>query len=88
MIAHDRSIFEASYEFHGCMKAYRDSADTCQSVVGRNCEEGSYRFGVKECMYIILSQNGGSLSEFYKVMLHVKEDLHLFSSITSDSYSI
>ena len=46
MIAHDGSIFEASYEFHGCMKAYRDHADTCQSVVGRNCEEGNYMFWV------------------------------------------
>ena len=46
MIAHDERIFEDSYEFHGCMKAYRDCADTCQSMVGRNCEEGGYRFGV------------------------------------------
>ena len=46
MIAHDGIIFEASYEFNGCMKDYKDRADTYQSVVGRNCEEGSYRFGV------------------------------------------
>ena len=46
------------------------------------------KIGVKECRYIILSQNGGSLSEFYKVMLLVKAYLHLFSSITSDSYNI
>ena len=46
MIAHDGTIFEASYEFHGCMKANEDRADTCPSVVGRNCEEGGYRFGV------------------------------------------
>ena len=46
MIAHDRSIFEASYEFHGSMKSYRDRDDTCQSMVGRNCEEGGYSFGV------------------------------------------
>ena len=46
MIAHDGSIFEASYEFHGCMKYYRDRADTCQSMVGRNCEEGGYLFRV------------------------------------------
>ena len=46
MIVHAGSIFEASYEFHGCMKAYRDRVDTCQSMVGINCEEGRYRFGV------------------------------------------
>ena len=46
MIVHIETIFQASYEFHGCMKAYRDRADTCQSVVGRNCEEGDYKFGV------------------------------------------
>ena len=46
MIAHDGSLFKASYEFHGCMKAYRDRADTCHSMVGRNYEEGGYRFGV------------------------------------------
>ena len=28
------------------MKAYRDHADTWQSMVGRDCEEGSYRFRV------------------------------------------
>ena len=46
MIAHDKSIFEASYEFHGCMKDNKYHANTCQSMVGRNCEEGGYRFGV------------------------------------------
>ena len=46
MIVHAGSIFEASYEFHGCMKDYRGRTDTYQSVVGRNCEEGSYMFWV------------------------------------------
>ena len=39
-------VFEASYEFLGCMRAYRDHAYTWQSVVGRDCEEGGYRFRV------------------------------------------